>query len=150
MGPRYRSLSGSWVDPEKQRLQADTDSDDEAPSLISSSRDASSSFDPILGKSTAPSFRNSLPSLAYHLPRRRFTRYFTCFIATSLIIFISLLVSASWSSRAEVVLGIKDPPARPAPWEQFPFLKRYHGGIRTLVSREENVAKERGRCGVER
>jgi hypothetical protein len=142
MGPRYRSLSGSWIDPEKQRLQheADTDSDDDAPTLISSSRDvSSSSFDPILGKSTSPSFRNSLPSLAYHLPRRRFTRYFTCFIAGSLIIFISLLVSASWSSRADVSLGLKDPPARPAPWEQFPFLKRYHGGIRTLVSREENV-----------
>jgi hypothetical protein len=140
MGPRYRSLSGSWVDPEKQRLQADIDSDDdEAPTLTSSSRDASGSFDPILGKSTSPSFRNSLPSIAYQFPRRRFTRYFTCFIATSLLVFIFLLVNASWASRAEVTLGIKDPPAKPAPWEQFPFLKRYHGGIRTLVSREDNV-----------
>ncbi|KAM0715515.1 hypothetical protein Q7P37_009013 [Cladosporium fusiforme] len=138
MGPRYRSLSGSWVDPEKQRLQADMDSDDEAPTLVSSSRDASNSFDPILGKPTSHSFRNSLPSFAYHMPRRRFTRYFTCFIATSLLIFIFLLVNASWASRAEVSLGIKDPPANPAPWEQFPFLKRYHGGIRTLVSRDAN------------
>lgn len=138
-GPRYRSLSGSWVDPEKQRLQADIDSDDEAPTLISLSRDASGSFDPILGKSTSPSFRNSLPSIAYQFPRRRFTRYFTCFIATSLLVFIFLLVNASWASRAEVTLGIKDPPAKPAPWEQFPFLKRYHGGIRTLVSRQDNV-----------
>jgi hypothetical protein len=140
MGPRYRSLSGSWVDPEKQRLQADMDSDDdEAPTLTSSSRDDSGDFDPILGKSTSPSFRNSLPSIAYQFPRRRFTRYFTCFIATSLLVFIFLLVNASWASRAEVTLGIKDPPAKPAPWEQFPFLKRYHGGIRTLVSREDNV-----------
>ena len=113
--------------------------DDEAPTLTSSSRDASGDFDPILGKSTSPSFRNSLPSIAYQFPRRRFTRYFTCFIATSLLVFIFLLVNASWASRAEVTLGIKDPPAKPAPWEQFPFLKRYHGGIRTLVSREDNV-----------
>lgn len=136
MGPRYRSLSGSWVDPEKQRLQADIDSDDEAPSLVSSSRDVSGSFEPILGKPSSPSFRKSL---AYHLPRRRFTRYFTCFIATSLLVFMFLLVNASWASRAEVSLGIKEPPSKPAPWEQFPFLKRYHGGIRTLVRREENV-----------
>ena len=32
----------------------------------------------------------------------------------------------------------KQPP-KPPPWEDFPFLKRYFGGIRSLVPRTENV-----------
>ena len=37
-------------------------------------------------------------------------------------------------------MGLKKPPPPPA-WKQFPFLKRYHGGIKSLVSREDNVAE---------
>ncbi|KAK1068443.1 hypothetical protein LTR33_011130, partial [Friedmanniomyces endolithicus] len=123
---RYRSLSGSLVDPEKRRSSLDS-SDDEAPALISSSQ-------PMLGQPGAA----SKPSFAYHLPRRRFSRYFTLAISCGLLIFIFYLFRSSWTSEKEIKLGSKKPPPPPPAWEQFPFLKRYHGGIRTLVSREGN------------
>ncbi|KAK4496503.1 hypothetical protein PRZ48_012483 [Zasmidium cellare] len=128
MGGRYRSLSGALIDPEKQRRHSYDYDSDEAPSLISS-RDTSSSHAPMLGHK---------PIFAYHLPRRRFSRYFTLAISATLLIFIYYLVRSSWASRAEVQFGLKKPPAPPPAWESFPFLKRYHGGIRTLVSRKEN------------
>ena len=41
--------------------------------------------------------------------------------------------------------SLRNKPAAPPPvWEAFPFLKRYHGGIRTLVKKEENVAEYPG------
>lgn len=130
MSARYRSLSGSWVEAEKRRTNNNNDyyeSDDE--------RDTSSSqHAPMLGQRQ----QAGPASLAYHLPRRRFSRYFTLATTTILLLFIWYLVTSSWASRAEVQLGLKKKPPPPPTWEQFPFLKRYHGGIRTLVSREEN------------
>ena len=133
MGSRYRSLSGALIDPEKQRNSNDYDSD-EAPSLISS-RNTSSSHMPMLGQ------QPSKPSFAYHLPRRRFSRYFTLIIATILVVFIYYLYHSAFASRAEVQLGLKRPHPPPPAWESFPFLKRYHGGIRTLVDRADNKAE---------
>ncbi|CAK4034796.1 hypothetical protein AC579_3311 [Lecanosticta acicola] len=136
MGGKYRSLSGAWVDPEKQRNSNEYDYDsEEAPSLVSS-RNASASYAPMLGHKHDTRRR---PTLAYHLPRRRFSRYFTLALTSILFVFVYYLVQSSWASRAEVELGLKKPPPPPPAWEQFPFLKRYHGGIRTLVSRKENV-----------
>ncbi|KAF2720730.1 hypothetical protein K431DRAFT_285411 [Polychaeton citri CBS 116435] len=130
MASRYRSLSGNFVDNEKQEHTYDSDSDVDAPSLAPS-RDLS--HQPILA-----SGKPRISSHRYHLPRRRFTRYFTLVIALLLFVFISTLVKASWASRATVELGPKKDPKPPA-WEQFPFLKRYHGGIRKLVQKEANV-----------
>nr|POF16439.1 hypothetical protein CFP56_23957 [Quercus suber] len=125
-GTRYRSFSGALVDPEKPRRSYDSD---DAPSLVS--YEVSSSH-PMLGK------QSSGLSFAYHLPRRRFSRYFTFTIGSILLFFILYLVRSSWANQAEIQRGLKKPPAPPPAWEQFPFLTRYHGGIRKLVSREEN------------
>lgn len=128
---RYRSLSGALIDPEKpSSRRASYDSDDEGPTLISSSQG-------LLAQTHASN--GSKPSFAYHLPRRRFSRYFTLAITLLLLTFITYLVRSSWSSEAEIKLGLKKPPPGPPAWEQFPFLKRYHGGIRRLVDKEENV-----------
>ncbi|KAK3114380.1 hypothetical protein LTR53_007380 [Teratosphaeriaceae sp. CCFEE 6253] len=123
---RYRSLSGSLVDPEKQRLSLDSDLDD-APTLVATSQ-------PMLGQSSP----TSRPSFAYHLPRRRFSRYFTLIISAGLLLLIVSLFHASRTSNTAIKLGLKKPPPPPPAWEQFPFLKRYHGGIRNLVSRKSN------------
>ncbi|EMC97021.1 hypothetical protein BAUCODRAFT_68234 [Baudoinia panamericana UAMH 10762] len=80
----------------------------------------------------------SKPSFAYHLPRRRFTRYFTLAISGILLVFFLYLVRSSWSGESALRRGLKKPPPPPPAWEQFPFLKRYHGGIRTLVGRSNN------------
>lgn len=127
MSSRYRSFSGQLFDPEKARRSNDSD---DAPSLVSSSWDSPSSHEPMLGPRK--------PTFAYHLPRRRFTRYFTLGIAGTLIFLILYLVRSSMTSETEIKLGLKKPPPAAAAWEQFPFLKRYHGGIRRLVSRQDN------------
>lgn len=54
------------------------------------------------------------------------------------MLFIFYLVRSSWTSSEQLKLGVHKKPPPPPAWEQFPFLKRYHGGIRTLVSRKEN------------
>ncbi|GAB1744013.1 hypothetical protein NU219Hw_g1052t1 [Hortaea werneckii] len=124
---RYRSLSGSLIDPEKQRHSNElSDADYDASDLISSS-------DPMLGQNS------SKPSFAYHFPRRRFSRYFTLGISTILIVMVIYLVKASWDSQKQVILGTNKPPPPPPAWQQFPFLRRYHGGIRSLVDKEANV-----------
>lgn len=44
----------------------------------------------------------------------------------------------SWVSSRQLERWHKSPPP-PAEWESFDFLKRYYGGIRTLIPREQNV-----------
>ena len=77
----------------------------------------------------------------YQLPRRRFTRWFTLVIGGALTLMILYLVCSGMTSDAQIRLGLKKGPAPPAPWESFPFLKRYHGGIKSLVRRGENEAE---------
>lgn len=125
---RYRSFSGELVDYEKPHRYSDSD---EAPSPVSL-------YDSLPSHPMLPKQRAG-PSLAYHLPRRRFSRYFTLVIGSALLIFIFYLVHSSWASEAEMRMGFRKPPPPPPAWEQFPFLTRYHGGIRKLVSREENT-----------
>ncbi|KAK5110096.1 hypothetical protein LTR62_006230 [Meristemomyces frigidus] len=122
-GGRYRSLSGALVDAEKRRSSFDSN-DDDVPNLVTAEQG-------LLGQASRPSF-------AYHLPRRRFSRYFTAILSGTILIFIFYLVRSSWTEQAELKLGLKKPPPPPPAWEQFPFLKRYHGGIRTLVDKAQN------------
>ncbi|KAF2863957.1 hypothetical protein K470DRAFT_261472 [Piedraia hortae CBS 480.64] len=110
---RYRTLSGALVDMETRRKSNILDyADTEAQTPIK-------------------------PTFAYHIPRRRFTRLFTLSLTATIVLFILYLVHASSTNDAKVRLSLNKPPP-PAAWEQFPFLKRFHGGIRTLVDREDN------------
>lgn len=128
----YTALDGHFVDPEKQRLSLeDSDYDDS-----SSSGNSPQSRNPMLRRRSSGA--RTASAYSYALPRRRFTRYFTLAIATTLIIFVVSLTRASWLSEQKIQLGLSKPPPKPAPWEEFPFLKRYHGGIRTLTSRRNN------------
>ncbi|KAF2155645.1 hypothetical protein K461DRAFT_284538 [Myriangium duriaei CBS 260.36] len=71
--------------------------------------------------------------------RRRFSRAFTIILTTALIAFVLFLTHLKALSEAGVRLaGKQPPPAPPAPWEEFPFLKRYHGGVKSIVSRDVN------------
>ncbi|KAF2183319.1 hypothetical protein K469DRAFT_710843 [Zopfia rhizophila CBS 207.26] len=80
----------------------------------------------------------TVSAYSYRNPRA-FSRYFSLALGSTLILFIFFLTKMGWSSAKSVELGLKKPPPAPAVWESFPFLKRYHGGIRTLKSRDKNV-----------
>ncbi|KAF2709252.1 hypothetical protein K504DRAFT_467224 [Pleomassaria siparia CBS 279.74] len=116
------------------------DSDDLADYLSSDTSSPSSSRTPSgipltqrrksVGKATVSAYSYKNP--------RAFTRYFGLAVGSTLVLFILFLTKASWVSIRSAELGLHKAPAPPPVWESFPFLKRYHGGIRTLVSRDEN------------
>lgn len=126
-------------DPEKLALTDDMDADsDEYDSQ--SSRATSHSLEPML-QPNAPS-RHMASAYDDRTPRRRFNLYFTLAIASSLIIFILVLTRLSYNSAQQVAVAVPQP--KPLPYESFPFLKRYHGGVRSLVPRSQNIPEYPG------
>jgi hypothetical protein len=115
--------------------------------------DEYSSDSPVTSSSRGPSGLNSLkkpilrrkPSVDQGRPvsyrlSQRITRYLCIAMITTIALFIFTLVRMSHVSARKLAEGnVGDrPPAPPAPWTAFPFLKRYYGGIRTLVPRASN------------
>lgn len=125
------------LDYEKHSSSDDESYNSSATSSPYSSRSSSSAYVPPKRALRAP-FRPSVSAYSYKNPRA-FTRYFGLAIGTTILLFIFFLFHRSWASIQSAELGLhKVTPEKPV-WESFPFLKRYHGGIRTLVSRKENV-----------
>ena len=67
-----------------------------------------------------------------------------------LCVFIALLLFVFTLFRFQLMgrpiplpVNVQQPP-KPHTWESFPFLKRYHGGIRTLVPRKDNIPEYPG------
>ncbi|KAL6718113.1 hypothetical protein ACLMJK_004200 [Lecanora helva] len=105
--------------------------------MSASSRDSSGSYQPMLPKS--PLTRKN--GMELHRPRsRRTIRYLYCALFTTLVVFMLNLVRASWVSSRQLEMGrVNKQPPQPPLWEEFPFLKRYFGGIRSLIPRSENI-----------
>jgi hypothetical protein len=81
--------------------------------------------------------RSKVSAYSYRNPRAC-TRYFGLAVASTILFFIWFLFSRSWDSIRSAELRLYKHPAPPPVWESFPFLKRYHGGIRTLTRRDKN------------
>ncbi|KAH7125697.1 hypothetical protein B0J11DRAFT_568437 [Dendryphion nanum] len=105
-----------------------------ATSSPSSSRAPSGTHLPPRSRSIS---KPAVSAYSYKNPRA-FTRYFGLALGTTILLFMFFLLNASWTSVRNVEMGFRRPPP-PEVWRAFPFLKRYHGGIRTLTSRESNV-----------
>ncbi|KAL1954254.1 hypothetical protein VTO42DRAFT_1487 [Malbranchea cinnamomea] len=69
-------------------------------------------------------------------------------VLVSLVMFILILFRAHLVSTiirpADPIIPEVNKPPKPHAWESFSFLKRFYGGIRTLVPREENVPEYPG------
>ena len=123
-------------DYEKQKP---CDSDDESYiSSADSSPYSSRVSSGVLAPPPRPASRPRVSAYSYRNPRA-FTRYFGLALGSTVLLFMFFLLDRSWASIRSAELGLHKGPAPPPVWESFPFLKRYHGGIRTLVSREKNV-----------
>ena len=108
-------------------------------SYSDSSRGSSGSYQPMLRKS--PSRRRSRVE-SYRPPSKKTIRYLCLALFTTLVTFVLSLVRASWTSSRQLEMGtVTKQPPKPPLWEEFPFLRRYFGGVRSLVPREENVAE---------
>jgi hypothetical protein len=113
-----------------------------------SSRVTSKSYEPMLRRSSdsSPS-RKAKYQFSHSRPRwcrcgplspRMSSRIFSLALFSFIVIFILSLTRLHWASIRNVDSGKLKLLARPPPWEKFPFLKRYHGGIRTLVPKASN------------
>lgn len=111
-------------------------------SYPNSSRETSGSHQPMLRKSSS---RQKKRNEFYRPPSRRAIRYLCLALFTTLLIFILSLVRASWNSSRQLEIGAVDKQLpKPPLWEDFPFLKRYFGGIRSLVPRDQNIPEYPG------
>jgi hypothetical protein len=74
-------------------------------------------------------------------------RYFCLGVAGVILLFILSLVRASNNSQKEVEVAIVEEKikSKPPPWEDFHFLNRYYGGVRSLVSVSSNVPEYPGK-----
>ncbi|KIW05093.1 uncharacterized protein PV09_03650 [Verruconis gallopava] len=139
------------IDIEKRRISLSESEASGSPRTSStmSSRNTSQAFEPMLRSSPVrrpkarSDYARSYPRMpmrltCYTLPPRWSSRLFSFGLLAILILFITSLARSHWSS-IKIVESLEHKPAPPPPaWEAFPFLKRYHGGIRTLVAKSEN------------
>ena len=105
-------------------------------SYSNSSRETSGSYQPMLRKSSSKR-RDGI--YKYKLPNRRGS-YLSMALLSTMVIIILCLVRASHASSKQVEMGpVEKQAPKPPPWESFPFLKRYFGGVRSLVPRDQNI-----------
>jgi len=109
------------------------------PPSVSSSRTTSSSHRPMLNG--AYHSRSKWP---YHMRTPNSIMRWLCLgVAATLVVFMFSLVQLKRSSDKEVEIAIEQVQekvaAKPPPWESFPFLERYFGGVRSLVPAKANV-----------
>lgn len=142
---RIRSRGESDVEKEGLFRSNDDDHnhdraiDEETPSAYSS-RSPSDMYKPMIVNNAYTSNRSSPPAILSRLPRS-IMRWLCLGVAATLLIFIFSLVQLSWNADKEVKVAIEQEKMKPKPppWESFPFLERYYGGVRSLVSSALNV-----------
>ncbi|KAI1096256.1 hypothetical protein F5B19DRAFT_438484 [Rostrohypoxylon terebratum] len=148
--PLYENLN--LQTPSKERDSNDndsySDSDSDGYSITSSSPGTNNSrytsasitaATPIMSKRHFMVSSKPRRPFGYRLPNK-VIRYL-CFGLTSFIIIMILtLIRASHNENKALAEGKIDRPASaPPPWESYPFLTRYYGGIRNLVPSSQNL-----------
>ncbi|KAL2180273.1 uncharacterized protein P884DRAFT_217322 [Thermothelomyces heterothallicus CBS 202.75] len=101
---------------------------------------ASSAAAPMLSKRrpVAPPRRAPVRRYLYRLPNRVIR--FLCFgMISTIIIFIFILVRASQIENRRMAEGKVEKKPVPPPWEQFEFLTRYYGGVKTILPLADNT-----------
>ncbi|KAK1754978.1 hypothetical protein QBC47DRAFT_402330 [Echria macrotheca] len=155
--PLYRSViqSHAPASPTKERYSDDEystceseseDTDYSSSSSRRASRKSSSSISSGAALMASKKKRNAYsmrrPARRYlcRLPNRMM-RYLCIGMMATIIFFIYSLVRASQIENQRIAKGqlSHKPPELPPPWESFNFLKRYYGGVRTVVPFAENV-----------
>ncbi|KAL4894084.1 hypothetical protein BDV59DRAFT_176807 [Aspergillus ambiguus] len=103
---------------------------------------SAASYQPMLGGAT---MRRPRASVGFYRIPNRIMRWLCFALFFSLVIFICILFRFTFMSKiSHVELEVPKQPPKPHQWESFPFLKRYHGGLRSLVPRNEQVPEYPG------
>ncbi|RAL10431.1 DUF3405 domain-containing protein [Aspergillus homomorphus CBS 101889] len=121
----------------RQYSQSSFDTDNEDSEDDSNSSSSAASHRPMLND--APVRRPPRIAMGYRVPHR-VMRWLCMGLLSFLVVFIIVLFRFTFlSSVSRVNAPLPKPSSKPPTWESFPFLERYHGGIRTLVTRAANV-----------
>lgn len=140
-----RSIDSEKGDPIDRDYETTSSSDELESSLPSSSRETSNMSEPMLPGAPIPPRKKVLkqrPSRnPFHRLPARLMRYLCFALLGATVLFILALIRMSQlDTRRLQELGDQRANA-PKQWERFPFLKRYYGGIRSLVPLEGNRAE---------
>ena len=87
-------------------------------------------------------WRGPRPSVGFRIPNK-IMRWLCLLLFVSLVLFILVLFRFSFTA-VDRVTGLSNMRSKPPQWESYPFLKRYQGGVRTLVSRKEHTPEYPG------
>ncbi|KAI4162039.1 MAG: hypothetical protein LQ342_004351 [Letrouitia transgressa] len=102
----------------------------------SSSRETSGSHQFLL---RPPHDKRELKPYFYRIPPK-VVKYMCWALLSTILIIILVLIRASYVSSRQVEMGTVDKSTpKPPSWQTFTFLKRYHGGLKTLVPKDTNV-----------
>lgn len=82
--------------------------------------------------------RRPIRRYLYRLPNK-VIRYLCIGMISTIVIFIFVLVRASQIENRKIAEGKVDKKPVPHPWEDFTFLTRYYGGVRSLVPLADNT-----------
>ncbi|KAE8146002.1 hypothetical protein BDV25DRAFT_163410 [Aspergillus avenaceus] len=122
----------------RRRSVSSYESDSEDDSVTSSA----SSYQPMLD---GAAMRRTRPTAGfYRVPNRIMKRLCLALLCSLVIFIITLFRFTITASVTQVPLEVPKTIAKPPPWESFPFLKRYHGGLRSLVPRKGQVPEYPG------
>lgn len=122
--------SSSHARHKSRRSSFDSDSENES---FSSS---AASHQPMLG-----TLRRSRAGVGFYRVPNRIMRYLCLAVFVFLLLFVLILFRFTITGVDKAVQDFQGSKSKPKPpqWESYPFLKRYHGGIRTLVSRKDQT-----------
>ncbi|KAK6843148.1 hypothetical protein PG987_004008 [Apiospora arundinis] len=97
-----------------------------------------SSQTPIMPKRKFSMPRRPGRSMGYRLPNK-VVRYMCFGLVSTILLFMFSLIRASQNDNRRLTSGLisKRPPPPPV-WEKYPFLTRYYGGVRNMVSFQQN------------
>ncbi|KAJ4415640.1 hypothetical protein N0V85_002634 [Neurospora sp. IMI 360204] len=154
--PMYKQLNPtSSSSPTKERYSDVEDTSDDYSSDGSSdsssrsrpsprrSRHASSSASSnsgLMAQRQSPTSQRRPPRRYFYRLPNKVIRVLCIALITTIVVFIFGLVRASQVENRRIAEGkVEKKPPPPPPWENFKFLTRYYGGLKTLVPVEENV-----------
>ena len=129
---RHKSYRRNSFDSDSDDYSGDDDDD--------SYSSASTPRKPML-----PSLRRPTAGVGYYRVPNRIMRYLCLALFVFLLLFILTLFRFTFTAVEHVAHQVPNPIApKPPQWESFPFLQRYHGGIRNLIQRKDNVPEYPG------
>ncbi|KAL4809471.1 hypothetical protein BDV18DRAFT_80936 [Aspergillus unguis] len=129
---QYARKNSHWRNLSNSSWESDSGDDSR------SSSSSAASYYPMLN--TAATARRPRPTIGFYRVPHRIMRWLCFSLFAALLLFILTLFRFTISAQStQAPFEVPSMPSRPPPWENFPFLRRYHGGIRTLVARKENI-----------